>query len=128
MKAIRRFSVLALAAVLVLGSCKKDDEETLTELPAAFSVFDTDNTTIMLDGDEVVIESNGLPNHTSPYWSNTTERTKDGNTTAAAASDHALFSAPTVTSYTDMAPGYIDDFNGSYTLRVPAVPSKASSS
>ncbi len=102
-------------------------------LHAAFAEFDADNFEIYLDGDEVVIESNGLPNHTSPYWSNTTTRTATdprGNilTTPAADSNHPLFVAPTVTSYEDMAPGNIDDFNGSYTLRVPVNPELAASS
>ncbi len=99
----------------------------------AFDEFDKDNFTIYLDGDEVVIESNGLPNHTSPYWSNTTERSDVdpmGNTlvTEAAAENHPLFVEPTATSHESMAPGNIDDFNGSYTLRVPINPVKASSS
>jgi hypothetical protein len=80
-------------------------------LHAAFSDFDSDNFTIYLDGNEVVIETNGLPNHTSPYWSDT----------------HPLYSAPTATTTNDMAPGNIDQFNGSYTLRVPVSPTLASS-
>lgn len=126
------FSVLAL--FVVLSSCGKDDvqsTETDASLSAAFAAFDADNLDIYLDGDEVVIESNGLPNHSSPYWSNTTERSAidpRGATlsTPAAASNHPLFVEPTVTSYESMAPGNIDDFNGMYTLRVPANPSKAS--
>jgi len=85
-----------------------DDDSTIT-LSAAFDDFDTDNISVMLDGDEVVIETNGLPNHTSPYWSTTS----------------SLYVAPTVTTTADMAPGNIDNFVGSYTLRVPANPEKA---
>ena len=59
-----------------------------------------------------MIETNGLPDHTSPYWS----------------TDHELYVSPTVTSTSEMAPGLIDDFNGSYTLRVPVEPELASSS
>jgi len=119
---------------IALISCKKDDDTSTetssetTELHTAFSEFDSDNFSIYLDGDEVVIESNGLPNHTSPYWSNTTARTLDGITTPAASENHSLFVEPTATSYEQMAPGNIDDFNGSYSLRVPANPSLASSS
>ncbi|MFY0653908.1 MAG: YHYH protein [Cyclobacteriaceae bacterium] len=112
-----------------------DDESdgVLTELPAAFSVFDTNNTSIVLDGAEITIESNGMPNHTSPYWSNTTERSATdpmGNllVTSPAGSNHALFVEPMATSHERMAPGNIDDFNGSYTLTVPAIPKKSSSS
>ncbi|RMG83631.1 MAG: YHYH protein [Bacteroidetes bacterium] len=108
-----------------------DTDDTGLALHAAFSEFDENNFTIYRDGDEVVLESNGLPNHTSPYWSNTTERTAVdpmGNTlvTPAAAENHPLFVEPTVTSYEQMAPGNIDDFNGSYTLRVPVNPTLAS--
>jgi len=93
------------------GSDTDTDTDTDVELSAAFEEFDTDNTNIYLDGSQVVIETNGLPNHTSPYWSST----------------HALYVNPIVTTADDMAPGDIDDFNGSYTLRVSANASKASS-
>lgn len=127
------FALLVGMAVLV-SACKSDEpDDPDPVLHAAFAEFDADNLTIMLDGDEVVIESNGLPNHTSPYWSNTTERSAVdpmGNTltTPAAASNHPLFVEPTNTTYADMAPGNIDDFNGSYTLRVPSSPEAATSS
>ncbi|WP_186826680.1 YHYH protein [Psychroserpens burtonensis] len=114
-------------------SITTDTETTPATLHLAFAEFDADNTDIMLSGSNVVIESNGLPNHTSPYWSNTTERSAVdpmGNTlvTPAAAENHPLFVEPTVTSYTQMAPGNIDDFNGSYSLTVSANPALASSS
>lgn len=130
-----KLSLLSLAVIAMIWvSCGSDDTEepsgVLTELPAAFAVFDTENTSIILDGSEVVIESNGMPNHTSPYWSNTTERIAIDPmgmvlTTPAAASSHALFSEPVETSHESMAPGNIDDFNGAYTLTVPAAPTKA---
>ncbi|MCI4671778.1 MAG: YHYH protein [Bacteroidia bacterium] len=116
----------------VADNTDTDDTGGSNSLHPAFSEFDSENFTIYLDGDQVVLESNGLPNHTSPYWSNTTERTLNGpmgdHTTPAAAVDHPLFVAPTATSFDQMAPGNIDDFNGSYTLRVPKSPEKASSS
>ncbi len=110
-----------LGLVVLVSSCGDDEDDTTTttttttnnsELHSAFAEFDGDNTSIYLDGNEVVIESNGLPNHTSPYWSST----------------HPLYVAPTVTTLNDMAPGNIDDFNGSYTLRVQSSPTLASSS
>ncbi|MBX2844143.1 MAG: YHYH protein [Flammeovirgaceae bacterium] len=133
------FSIMSLIIIGVMWvSCASDDteldpENVLTELPAAFAVFDQDNTIIMLDGDEIVIESNGLPNHTSPYWSNTTARQATdpmGNVlvTEAASSNHELFASPIATTFEQMAPGNIDDFNGSYSLTVPAIPTKALSS
>ncbi|RJE75378.1 YHYH protein [Reichenbachiella sp. MSK19-1] len=133
---ISLFVPLTLALIWV--ACKSDDTtssmeisgEVLSELPAAFEVFDQDNVTVMLisDGSEITIETNGLPNHASPYWSNTTTREMDGITTAASSSNHPLFVEPTETSYEQMAPGNIDDFNGSFSLTVDAVPSLASSS
>lgn len=128
------FLAAALTIVIVAGCGSEDsDDITTVELPIAFAAFDSDNTTIYLSGEEVVIETNGLPNHTSPYWSNTTERSATdpmGNTltTPAAATNHPLFVEPTVTTYAQMAPGNIDDFNGSYTLRIPVNPVKASTS
>ncbi|MEM1136916.1 MAG: YHYH protein [Bacteroidota bacterium] len=113
-------------------ACDSDDNDPATDsnrnntLSKAFEEFDTDNTTIILDGNEVIIEANGLPNHNSPYWSSPNHTTRPGSSTPT--ETHPLFIAPTVTTYKDMAPGFIDDFNGSYTLRVPANPSKASSS
>jgi len=88
------------------------DTDDAGSLHAAFSTFDSDNFTIYIEGSEVVIESNGYPNHTSPYWSTT----------------HALYVAPTATTTQAMAPGNIDNFSGSYTLRVPLSPQLAASS
>mgnify|MGYP000510063943 CR=1 FL=1 len=126
-------SLFLFASVFLLVSCKSDDPgDPGTSLHAAFAEFDSTNFSINLDGDEVVLQSNGMPNHTSPYWSNTTARSATdpmGNTleTPAAATNHPLFVEPTLTSHAQMAPGNIDDFNGSYTLRVPVSPEKASS-
>ena len=100
-------------------------------LHPAFAEFDPDNFTIALDGDEVVLESNGLPNHVSPYWSNTTARESPdgvGPATPAAKEDHPLFVAPTATNFENMAPGNIDDFMGSFELRVPVSPARADNS
>lgn len=78
-------------------------------LHPAFAEFDTDNTTITLDGSEVLIETNGLPNHTSPYWSE----------------DHPLYVEASVAE--GLAPGTIDNFSGLISLRVPATPDLADS-
>lgn len=135
-------SIYFYLALLVFGtlsftSCKDedvaDDPDTENTLHAAFGEFDSDNVTITLAGDEVSIVTNGLPNHTSPYWSNTTARSAIdpmGNTlvTEAASENHPLFVTPTITSYEQMAPGNIDDFNGSYSLTVPLLPQLASNS
>ena len=97
-----------LFIMLVACETKTTDTTGLNDASNEFS----ENTIIYSDGDEVVIETNGHPNHTSPYWP----------------SDHELYVAPTVTTAEAMAPGDIDNFNGSYTLRVPITPEKASSS
>ncbi len=121
-----KITLLLTISALTIYACKKDEDEVAeppttpattsgtdnrTGLHNAFSEFDDNNFAIYADGDEIVLETNGLPNHTSPYWS----------------TSHALYVAPTVTSTAQMAPGNIDDFNGSYTLRVPKSPAKASS-
>ena len=96
-------------------ACDKDSDtdvganDTNTTLHEAFTAFDTDNVTATLNGSNVTITTNGLPNHTSPYWSST----------------HPLYVAPTIA--TNLAPGNIDDFSGSYSLTVSASPTRASS-
>lgn len=116
--------VISIAVITVffgILSCSKDDDSsssstgsgtTTGSLHKAFEEFDESSFTIALDDGEVVIETDGLPNHTSPYWSES----------------HSLYIAPRVTTKDDMAPGNIDNFNGSYTLRVPVSPTKANSS
>lgn len=143
-KSILLKTLLAGLVVLSLSQCKDDEDNstspsttintggsgTTSVLHNAFAAFDTTNTDIYISGSKVVIETNGLPNHTSPYWSNTTARTINGPmgamTTGPAATNHALWVAPTVTSQANMAPGNIDDFNGMYTLSVDTIPALAS--
>ena len=38
------------------------------QLHAAFAAFDIDETDIYISGNDIIIESTGLPNHTTPYW------------------------------------------------------------
>ena len=136
---IRARSAFMVAIVLAFGSmaggCSSSDESMATDamesdgsLHAAFAEFDVNNMSILLDGDEVVMETNGLPNHVSPYWSSTNARAINGHATATASEDHALWVAPTVTSYDQMAPGNIDSFIGSYSLTVPVNPQRAGNS
>ena len=99
--------------LLALAACTSDEpnyDDTFTA-GGAWDAFGA-NVTTYADGDDIVIETNGWPDHTTPYWG----------------PDHALYVAPTVTSEAQMAPGYIENFVGSYTLTVPANPEKASSS
>ncbi|MEP0676439.1 MAG: YHYH protein, partial [Nonlabens ulvanivorans] len=135
-------SIMAIAGVYSCTSSDDDNGSTTddgsgnntTELHAAFAEFDSDNVTIMMSGTSSVnIETNGLPNHTSPYWSSTNVRTitgPNGNAvvTGPAATDHPLYVDPIITSGDQMAPGNIDDFNGSFSLTVPSSPTLASSS
>ncbi|MEM9142205.1 MAG: YHYH protein [Bacteroidota bacterium] len=139
-----RLIYLSFVFILFVSACSSDsDDDIATDdfsnsddvdpdeevtLSAAFEEFDSDNVSVSLSGSDVVIETSGLPNHTSPYWSNTMERTLDGITTQAASVNHPLFVEPTTTSFDQMAPGNIDDFIGSYSLTVPANPSLANSS
>ena len=39
-----------------------------TELPAGFTKFISEYTDVYVSGDYVVVESTGVPNHSSPYW------------------------------------------------------------
>ncbi len=120
---------------LIFLSCGENNTDPLDDSPAtlhpAFAAFDQEHFDIVLNGNQVTIETNGLPNHTSPYWSNVTERSANGPNggalvTPAAAQNHPLFIEPVQTNYERMSPGNIDDFNGSYSLTVSANPSKAS--
>ena len=126
-----------LFCLLLLSCGGENTTDPLEDSPAtlhpAFAAFDQDSFDIVLNGNQVTIETNGLPNHTSPYWSNVTERSANGPNggalvTPAATQNHPLFVAPVATDYERMSPGNIDDFNGSYSLTVSANPSKASSS
>ena len=76
---------------------------------SAFDEFNPDAITISFDGDQITIDSNGLPNHTSPYWEET----------------DPLYIEPVVASR--MTPGRIGG-DRSLTVTVPAAPEIASSS
>lgn len=111
-----------LSAGMFSVSCGSSDDDNEIDdgsdggtatLSAAFDEFDSDNVTITLEGTDVIIESNGYPNHTSPYWSTT----------------NALYEASTDENFNDnKAPGDIDNYTGTTSLTVPASPTKATSS
>jgi len=75
---------------------------------SAFDEFNSDAVTISFDGDEVTIVSNGLPNHTSPYWEES----------------NPLHINQVVGDHT--TPGFIRE--RSYTVTLPLYPQLASSS
>lgn len=76
---------------------------------SAFDEFNPDAVTVSFDGNEITIESNGMPNHTSPYWEET----------------HPLYIDRVVA--VAQTPGRIGG-NRSYTLTVPNTPELASTS
>lgn len=81
----------------------------------AYLFFDG-NVTAALDGFQVVVEATGKPNHTSPYWNPNN------------ASGLYVPPDPAITTESRMSPGYIEEYDNLYTLRVPTSPSLASSS
>lgn len=74
---------------------------------SAFDDFNPDAVTVSFDGNEITIESNGLPHHTSPYW----------------ATSNSLYIDPVIANANQMSPGAITE--GSYIVTVPASPTKA---
>lgn len=81
-------------------------------LHPALAEFDPNNTEIYLDGDELVLETNGFPNHTSPYWGE----------------GHALYVEPEEGWEQNATPSLIPGHDGSFTLRVPVSPQIADTS
>ncbi|SMC73226.1 YHYH protein [Cellulophaga tyrosinoxydans] len=109
--------VLLLTITVSFFACSSDsstdsdteiEEETVTELHAAYSAFNTDATTIYLDGSEVVIETTGLPNHETVYWG-------EGNTLYKDEPDVAR------------TPSIMSSNNNATTIRVDATPNKTGS-
>ena len=86
-----------------------DDDISSGTLSAAFAEFDENETTIYLDGTNVVIETTGFPNHETVYWG-------EGNALYREEPDVAL------------TPSIIPNFNGSATLVVPSDPQLAANS
>ena len=118
MKHLIRLFPLLLAVVLLVTSCKKDDDDAVANEEvsegvatpvAAFAEFNADAVTVSFDGDEITIESNGVPNHTSPYWAETDPLYIDAIVAVA------------------LTPGRIGG-NRSYSLTVPAAPALAPTS
>ena len=111
------FSTLIILMIIACSSDSDDavnftDDGTSGEevtLSAAFDEFDSDETTIYLDGNNVVIETTGFPNHETVYWG-------PGSDLYREEPDVAL------------TPSLIPNFDGSATLVVSANPQLASSS
>lgn len=121
MKHLTRSIILLIGVVLFIASCEDDDNTLEVDSPddeitagvltptAAFAEFNPDAVTISFDGDEITIESNGLPNHTSPYWEET----------------DPLYIEPVLA--TRLTPGRIGG-DRNLTVTVPAAPELAASS
>lgn len=77
---------------------------------SAFEEFNPDAVTVSFDGDEIIIVSNALPNHTTPYYEESS----------------SLYIDPVIADVAQMSPGKIRE--GSYSLTVPASPELASNS
>lgn len=93
----------------VVDNSDTDDTNSISSTPlSAFDEFNPEAVTISFDSDMITIESNGLPNHTSPYWD----------------SSHPLHIDQVVGDH--VTPGTIN--SRSFTLTVPTKPEKASTS
>ncbi|MEO0572069.1 MAG: YHYH protein [Bacteroidota bacterium] len=130
---MRRNSIIIISVLLILAiiacSSDRDDSEVFSDdtassddggttddedggtatLSAAFAEFDQEETTIYLDGDNVVIETTGFPNHETIYWGQGSDMYLD---------------EPNV----ETTPSIIPNFDGSATLVVSANPQLASNS
>lgn len=89
----------------VMDSSDINDAGTISTPISAFDEFNPNAVTFSFDGDEITVESNGLPNHTSPYWEDTEPLYID-----QLVGDH-------------LTPGKIR--SGSYSVTLPAAPELA---
>lgn len=114
-------AILASLSLLFIGcggggsnesSVSIDETIEDAELPTAFLSFG-DNVTIAMDGNEVVIEATGKPDHSSTYW--------NPDNTSGLYVDPDL----SITTVAQMSPGFIDEYENLFTLRVPVSPSLA---
>jgi hypothetical protein len=118
MNYLKHLFFFLIGATLIITSCKKDEETAATNNTgslfttstpvSAFDEFNPNAVTISYDGGDVTIESNGLPNHTSPYWEET-----DSLHIEQTFGDH-------------VTPGFIR--SGSFTVTLPLDPVIAASS
>ncbi len=92
----------------VANNSDSDDSNFIGTPLSAFDEFNPDAVTFSFDGNEVTIESTGVPNHTSPYWQES----------------HPLHIEQTFGDHT--TPGFINE--RSYTVTLPLNPQIASTS
>ncbi len=98
MNSVNVKSFLLFLIVFGLLSCSDDESNNENQgTPAgttplsAFDEFNSNTVTISFNGDEVTIDSNALPNHTSPYWD----------------ASNSLYIDPIVATESQMSPGTI---------------------
>ncbi|MEM9000787.1 MAG: YHYH protein [Bacteroidota bacterium] len=108
------FAVLACSSdsddtVFADDQSNTDGDVTTATLSNAFAEFDENETTIYLDGDNVVIETTGFPNHETVYWG---------------VGNDLYLEEPDV----QLTPSIIPNYDGSATLVVAANPQLAPSS
>jgi len=69
---MKKLFIIAGISFIAFVSCTSDSTTvsatTTGTLHAAFAAFNKEATTIYLDGDKVVVETTGLPNHKTVYW------------------------------------------------------------
>ncbi|HCX25119.1 MAG TPA: YHYH protein [Cytophagales bacterium] len=89
----------------------EDDDNTSGEAistpTSAFDEFNEKAVSISFSGDDIIITSSALPNHTSPYWKDTS----------------SLYIEPIVAAENYISPGFITEL--SYTLTVSSAPTLA---
>ena len=104
---------LTIIVISILACSNESEEEEVetisTELHAAFTEFDKNETNIYLEGSNVVIETTGNPNHKTIYWG-------EGNS--------QYLDEPNV----ETTPSLIPSYDGSATLRISSNPQLAASS
>lgn len=88
MKKILLLTTITIAMSLFVFSCKKDDSTTTTTpttitLPSVFSKFNS-TVTISVSGNFVVLTTNDIPDHKSPYYATTDSRYEAYNGTNTA--------------------------------------------
>jgi hypothetical protein len=85
---MRSASILFILLLIISFSCKKDDPilatTTNSSLPAVFTRKFSAAVTVTVDGDNIVLKSNAVPNHKSPYFSKTDSRYEAYNGTNSA--------------------------------------------
>jgi len=65
-----KFLIVIVGALIIIPACKKDKAKIDKDLPDVFQKFyNVDK--VYQDGDFVVIETPGIPDHKSPYYSGT---------------------------------------------------------